>query len=180
VASRIYTVGHSTRSLDELAAILRTHGIERLVDVRSFPRSRRHPHMNRDNLEEALPALGIAYAWLGEALGGFRKARADSRHTALRNDSFRGYADYMETDAFRAGLDQLIELARKERVATMCAEQLWWRCHRSMISDALSALRGVEVLHLMSTDKPAPHKLHGVARVAERELVYDVEESQPH
>ena len=166
----LWTIGHSTRSLEAFVELLRGHGIQRLVDVRRFPRSRRHPHFNTDALAEALPAAGLAYRHL-PGLGGFRRARADSRNAGWRNASFRGYADYMQTDAFAAELATLLEEARAGRTAYMCAEAVPWRCHRSLISDALVA-RGVEVRHILG---PAPAELHALmagARVEGTHVVY--------
>lgn len=172
--ARIWTIGHSTRSLEELVSELAAQGIERLVDVRSFPGSRRYPHFNREALEKSLPARGIEYVWLGGELGGRRKsAGRPTRHAALRNASFRNYADYMDTAAFRRGVDRLLELAAEKRTAYMCSEMLWWRCHRGMISDFLQTL-GHEVIHVMSGGKTQPHRLHSAARVTEDGPVYDV------
>ena len=166
----LWTIGHSTRSLEAFLELLRTHEIERLVDVRRFPRSRRHPHFNADALAEALPAAGIVYRHL-PGLGGFRRPRADSRNAGWRNASFRGYADYMETDAFADQLAALLEEAGAGRTAYMCAEAVPWRCHRSLISDALVA-RGVEVRHILGAERAEPHALTTGARVEGTRLVY--------
>jgi len=146
-----------------------------LVDVRTGPGSRKHPQFNRSALANALPGAGIAYEWRKE-LGGFRRPRPDSPHSAIRNDSFRGYADHMETDEFRRARDWLIETSGVTPTAVMCSETLWWRCHRRMIADALT-VRGVEVVHLIG-GKRAPHPLHPNARVVGDTLLYDVPESQ--
>jgi hypothetical protein len=163
---RVRTVGHSTRTLEELIALLRAHGVARLVDVRTVPRSRHNPQFNRDTLPEALRAAGIGYLHL-PGLGGLRHPRADSPNTAWRNDSFRGFADYMQTPEFATSLGELIALARQEPVALMCAEALPWRCHRSLIADALLA-RGIPVDHLMGPAAPGsvrPHALTAWARI---------------
>jgi uncharacterized protein (DUF488 family) len=166
----VWTIGHSTRSLEDLVALLRAHGIERLVDVRRFPRSRRHPHFNTEALARDLPAAGVAYRH-APGLGGFRRARPDSRNTGWRNASFRGYADYMETEDFGRHLAALLEEARAGRTAIMCAEAVPWRCHRSLISDALVA-RGVEVRHILGPAPAEPHALTAGARVEGTRVVY--------
>jgi uncharacterized protein (DUF488 family) len=171
----IYSIGHSTRTLEELVALIREFSIEVLADIRSFPASARHPQFNKENLEQALPAVGIEYQWLGKELGGFRKkAGVDSPHTALRSPSFRNYADYMATAEFRAGIDRLLALAATKRLAYMCAEVLWWRCHRSLVSDYLTACRGAEVIHILGPGKSEPHRLHRTARLTDGKLIYDV------
>jgi uncharacterized protein (DUF488 family) len=147
-------------------------GIVCLVDVRAFPGSRRHPHFGRGELERSLPAAGIAYVWEGEALGGRRRPRSDSPHVALRNASFRAYADHMETAQFREGVERVLESAASGPVAIMCAERLPWQCHRYMISDYLVA-HGSEVLHLMDAARPREHHLRSEARVSDGRLVYD-------
>jgi uncharacterized protein (DUF488 family) len=183
---KIWTIGHSTRTLPELVAALRAYEIEGLADVRAFPSSARCPQFNRANLSAELPKAGITYRWLGEALGGYRKKRpatagrrADSPHSALRSEGFRNYADRMETEAFGQGIQELLTLAERNRVAYMCAEKLWWRCHRSLISDYLAALCGAEVVHIRDEKKTEAHHLHRVARVANGRLVYDVSEAAP-
>jgi uncharacterized protein (DUF488 family) len=163
----VYTIGHSTRSRDDLLALLGAHGVTQLADVRTVPKSRRHPHFSQDALSRSLPAAGIAYRHAG-GLGGLRKPRAESRNRAWRHEGFRGYADYMETPEFDAALDQLIEWSRQAPTAVMCAEAVWWRCHRRLIADALVA-RGVEVRHIMSATAASAHTLTDFARVdAER------------
>jgi uncharacterized protein (DUF488 family) len=163
----IYSIGHSTRSLDELVSLLREHRIGVLADVRTAPGSRRLPQFGRASLAAELPAHGLAYVHLPE-LGGFRRPRPDSRNTAWRNQSFRGYADYMETPEFRAGLERLLSLQEGPNgprpVAVMCAEAVPWRCHRSLISDALLA-RGVVVQHIVGGGRAQPHALTRFARV---------------
>lgn len=166
----IWTVGHSTRSADELVALLRAHAIERLVDVRTIPRSRRHPHFNREALPESLEAAGIAYAHMA-GLGGLRHPRPDSRNTAWRDDGFRGYADYMQTPEFARNLQALSELASRERIAVMCAEAVPRRCHRSLLADALAA-RGVAVRHILTPDRVERHALTPTARVEGTRVTY--------
>lgn len=142
----IWTVGHSTRAEGELEQLLSASGIGALADVRRFPGSRRYPHFASEALARTLPAAGIEYVWM-PALGGRRQPRPDSRNVAWRNLSFRGYADYMETAEFAVALDHLLTLARRRPTAVMCAELLWWRCHRRLIADAL-VHRGVTVVHI--------------------------------
>lgn len=173
VGPTVLTVGHGRRPLEAFLALLRRAGVEVLVDVRRFPSSRRNPQYGREALAEALAAAGIGYVWMGEELGGFRRATPGSRHTALANRAFAGYADHMDTPAFRRGLDRLIAMARERRVAVMCAETLWWRCHRRMLADALLAA-GCEVVHLLD-DGEHPHALHPNARLEDGRPVYDVE-----
>ena len=167
---RIYTIGHSTRSIDDFVALLRAHGIGQLADIRTIPRSRRHPQFERDALAAALSRHGIAYRHL-PGLGGLRHARADSSNTGWRNDSFRGYADYMQTPGFSAALDELVEFAGTGTTAIMCAEAVWWRCHRSLVSDAL-VVRGVDVLHVTSAAAPSPHRLNPMAHVENGHITY--------
>jgi uncharacterized protein (DUF488 family) len=168
----IYTIGHGNRPLEELIALLRDAAIGCLVDVRAFPGSRRHPHFGRAELERSLPAAGIAYAWEGGALGGRRRPRPDSPHQALRNASFRAYADHMETQGFGAGVERLLNRASRERIAVMCAERLPWQCHRYMIADYLVA-HGTQVLHLIDSKLPSEHRLRSEARVQDGRLIYD-------
>ena len=169
----IYTIGHSTRALDELAAVLQGHGITTLVDIRSFPMSRRLPHFNRESLERELPKQGIAYVWLKELGGRRKKIRDDSPNPALRNDSFRNYADYMLTSEFAAGIDRLLRIADREKTAIMCAERVYFQCHRMLVSDYLTA-HGHTVLHIDGEKRPLrPHKLMSEARLVEGKLVYD-------
>jgi uncharacterized protein (DUF488 family) len=168
----ILTVGHGTRPIEEFLAILGAAGIRRLVDVRTAPGSRRHPQFGRDALAASLQAQAIEYAWRKD-LGGFRTPRPDSPHVALRNESFRGYADYMETEEFRSALSWLIDTSRDMSTAIMCAEVPWWRCHRRMISDALT-VAGCEVVHLLDEGRREPHHLNPSARIEDSRLVYDV------
>jgi uncharacterized protein (DUF488 family) len=167
----LYTIGHSTRTLDELVVALRAHSIATLVDIRSFPMSRRLPHFNRESLEKTLPEAGIAYTWL-RALGGRRnKILDDSPNVALRNPSFRNYADYMLTAEFQRGIDRLVQLAEKSRTAYMCAERVYFHCHRMLVSDWLKA-HGHEVLHIDGTGPVKLHKLLLEARLIDGELIY--------
>jgi uncharacterized protein (DUF488 family) len=174
VTHTIWTVGHSTRPLDEFLSVLEAHRIEALVDVRRYPLSRRHPHFNRDAFEPALDARGIRYTWI-ERLGGRRYPRADSPNQAWRVTGFRGYADYMETPEFELGLAELTEIGGERRTAYMCAELLWWQCHRRLISDALVA-RGWNVLHIAGADAAAPHKLLPPAQLRDGKLTYAAEQ----
>lgn len=171
----VWTVGHGARPLDEFITVLRSAAIELCVDVRMFPGSRRHPHFSRDALTDRLRTQGIDYEWRGEALGGRRKGADASRHPAWRNDSFRAYADHMDSKEFRSALDRLgAEAAEGKRAAIMCAETLWWRCHRRLIADALT-VAGVEVVHLIGEREHQPHKLHEALRVDDDgRPVYDV------
>jgi uncharacterized protein (DUF488 family) len=169
-APLVCTIGHSTRSLDELIALLRAHGIATLVDVRTVPRSRRHPHFDREALPASLADAGIAYEHV-KALGGLRHSRPDSINTAWQNASFRGYADHMQTPEFEQGLARLLEIARRSPTAVMCAEAVPWRCHRSLIADALVA-RGVPVEHILGTGRRQPHRLTPWARVDGARVTY--------
>jgi uncharacterized protein (DUF488 family) len=166
----IWTIGHSTLAIEDFIDKLRSFDIEVLVDVRSFPGSRRYPHFNQENVSASLIAAGIGYEHLRE-LGGRRRARPDSLNVAWRNESFRGYADYMETEGFREGIERLLAIAGKQRVAIMCSEAVWWRCHRSMISDYLKA-SGIDVNHIMGSGKSDPHPFTSAARIVNGELSY--------
>lgn len=170
----VYTIGHGTRSIEELVAVLHSAGVRHLVDVRRFPGSRRHPQFAREALEAALPGAAIAYDHRGEDLGGRRRAtKGPSRHPAWRAAAFRAYADHMDTDAFNDALERLEGLARIEPTAIMCAETLWWRCHRRLISDAL-ILHGFKVVHLIGERDRQEHQLHPAARLDELgRVVYD-------
>ncbi|MGA8541603.1 MAG: DUF488 domain-containing protein [Terriglobales bacterium] len=167
----LYTIGHSTRTLDELVSALKAHGVETLVDIRAFPMSRRLPHFNRESLAHSLPESGIRYIWM-QALGGYRKAtRKDSPHTALRNASFRNYADYTLTTEFEEAADELIRLASQSCTAYMCAERVYFRCHRMIVSDWLVA-HGHEVLHIDAGGPARPHKLFAEARLVDGQMIY--------
>ncbi len=167
---KLYTLGHSTRTLEEFLDILAQYKIKLLVDVRTVPRSRRVPQFNTENLAQVLPPHHINYHHL-PALGGLRKTRPDSPNTGWRNESFRGYADYMQTPDFESGLNELIKLASKKTTAIMCAEAVPWRCHRSLISDAL-LVRSWTVIDLFSTTSAKPHKLTDFAKVEGTHLTY--------
>lgn len=162
------TIGHSTHTLEEFVRMLQAHGVESLVDVRTVPRSRRNPQFNREALPEVLP--GIAYRHM-PALGGLRRPRPDSMNTAWRNESFRGYADYMQSAQFATALDELMALGQASRTAIMCAESVPWRCHRSLIADALTA-RGVPVEHIMSASSRKPHALTPFAAIDGNRVTY--------
>jgi len=168
---RIWTIGHSTRTIDEFISLLKANEIKVLADVRSWPGSKRYPHFNKDALTESLTAHGIRYEHFPE-LGGKRKSRPDSRNTAWRNASFRGYADYMETEQFQKGIERLLEIASDAGpIAIMCAEAVWWRCHRSLIADYLTA-RGVEVMPILGPNKVELHPYTSAARIVNGELSY--------
>jgi len=160
----IFTIGHSTRSADDFLALLTTHNVTGIVDVRTIPRSRRHPHFSSEVLTEFLGAHGIAYLHLG-ALGGLRKPRPDSTNAGWRHAAFRGYADHMQTGEFAAALETLIAFGERHRAAVMCAEAKWWQCHRQLIADVLVA-RDIEVRHIMGAGAPPAHQLTPFARVA--------------
>ncbi len=157
-ATTIWTVGHSTRSIEEFNQILTTHQIKTLVDVRTFPGSRRYPQFNREQLSNSLQLIDIGYVHLPE-LGGRRKARPDSKNTAWNNEGFRGYADHMETLEFKKGIQDLLGLSSEKRTAVMCAEAVWWRCHRGLISDFLKS-QGVKVLHIMTKRRARNTRIH--------------------
>jgi len=164
----IYSIGHSTRTFDELVALLAEHEIQLLADIRRFPGSRRHPHFSKDSLEKSLPEHAIAYTHI-EVLGGHRKPAPDSPNVALRNEQFRGYADHMATREFRDAVEQL--LADPRRTAVMCAEAVPWRCHRNLLSDDL-VRRGVEVIHIMDRGKSQRHELSRDARIVGDRVIY--------
>jgi uncharacterized protein (DUF488 family) len=159
----MWTVGHSTRSLAELVTLVRAHGVALIADVRKIPRSRRHPHFDAATLPATLGEAGLGYVHL-PGLGGLRRARRDSVNRGWRNPSFRGYADYMQTEEFAAALDELIALGRARPTAVMCAEAYWRRCHRALIADALLT-RGEAVLHIVTCERAEPHRLTEFARV---------------
>lgn len=169
-AGWLWTVGHSTHPLDEFIALLRRQRITRVADVRRFPGSRKHPQFNPDALARALTETGVAYTPIPE-LGGRRRPRADSPHTRWRNEAFRGYADYMDTPEFAAAAAHLAELARADRVAIMCSEGVWWRCHRSLIADYFKA-RGWEVLHILGAAEPKEHPYTSAASIVDGVLTY--------
>ena len=167
----LYTIGHSTRALDEFIAVMQSHSIQTLVDIRSFPMSRRLPHFNREALEKTLAEAGIRYVWLEELGGRRKKLRDDSPNVALRNDSFRNYADYMLTPDFQRGITELIKLAEQSRTAYMCAERVYFRCHRMLVSDWLVA-HGHEVFHIDGTGPVKKHQLMTEARLIDGHVIY--------
>jgi uncharacterized protein (DUF488 family) len=173
----VLTIGHSTRTLEDFIEMLKAHRVELLVDVRTIPRSRRNPQFNRETLPAAVQEARIGYRHMKE-LGGLRHARRDSPNTAWRNASFRGYADYMLEPEFDAALDQLIALATQKRTAVMCAEAVPWRCHRSMIADALLA-RGIPVEHIVSSKRTEPHHVTEFAQVEGERVTYPGEPLLP-
>ena len=166
----ILTIGHSTRSLDEFVGLLRTHRVDGIADIRTIPKSRRHPHFSAEAMGVSLPQVGVSYRHF-PGLGGLRKPRRDSRNSAWRHEGFRGYADYMETDEFRQALADLIAWGGERRVAIMCAEGVWWRCHRQLTADALVA-RGIDVCHITGGGPAAAHKLTEFARVVDGRVSY--------
>ncbi len=166
----ILTIGHSTRPIDEFIELLRQHGVERLVDIRTIPRSRRNPQFNSEALAKSLEDKGIGYVHLKE-LGGLRHPRPDSINTGWRNDGFRGYADYMQTAEFDEALRRLLELCEGKRCAAMCAEAVPWRCHRSLLADALVA-RGIPVEHILSGSRRDVHNLTPFARIENGRVTY--------
>jgi uncharacterized protein (DUF488 family) len=167
----LYTIGHSTRPLADLVDALQAHTIQTLVDIRAFPTSRRLPQFNREALDKSLPAVGIRYVWM-QALGGYRKqTREDSPNIGLRNGSFRNYADYMLTPEFNKAIAKLVSLADGTRTAYMCAERVYFRCHRMLVSDWLVG-HGHEVMHIDGSGTPRPHELTKEARMVDGELIY--------
>jgi uncharacterized protein (DUF488 family) len=173
----IWTIGHGTRSLDELVELLRAHGVTQLVDVRTIPRSRRNPQFNRETLPESLGAAGIAYAHM-PGLGGLRRPRPDSVNGGWRNQGFRGYADYMQMPEFAKNLEALVALSRRRSTAIMCAETVPWRCHRSLVADALN-VRGLPVEHIVSAGPAEPHALTAWAQVEGTTLTYPASSRPP-
>jgi uncharacterized protein (DUF488 family) len=170
----IMTIGHSTRAIDEFIDLLTNHGIKRLVDVRKVPRSRHNPQFNADELPKSLRSAHIGYTHMPE-LGGLRHPRKDSLNTGWRNLSFRGFADYMQTPEFEQGLEQLIEMGAREPIAIMCAEAVPWRCHRSLIADALTA-RGIPVEDIVGPARAQPHKMTPFAQVDGPRVTYPAEQ----
>jgi uncharacterized protein (DUF488 family) len=167
----LYSIGHSTRNLEELIEVLQSHSIETLADIRAFPTSRRLPHFNRQNLETTLAPAEVRYVWLPGLGGRRKKVRDDSPNIALRSPSFRNYADYMLTDEFNQAITELLKLAGTSRTAYMCAERVYFRCHRMLVSDWL-VIHGHEVRHIDGTAPPKPHKLTPEARLVEGQLIY--------
>lgn len=166
----IFTIGHSNRTIEAFLAMLKAFNIELLADIRTIPKSRYNPQFAMENLPASLKKAGIEYAHIKE-LGGLRKAHVDSPNAGWHNSSFRGYADYMQTQTFRDALQQLMALSKTKHVAIMCAESVPWRCHRSLVADALTA-RGIAVEHIMSDTKSNPHKMTSFAHVEGHEVTY--------
>jgi uncharacterized protein (DUF488 family) len=166
----IWTIGHSTRSAEDYMALLRVHEIGAVTDVRRFPGSRRHPQFGREALAHFLAEHHVEYHWIG-SLGGRRRAVGTDTNSAWRNASFRAYGEFIHTAEFAAGLDQLLELARRSRTAIMCAELLWWRCHRAIIADVLH-VRGIPVVHIVDEKQTTVHPLTGPARIIDGRLSY--------
>lgn len=161
--ANVFTIGHGTRTTQELASLLTDADVELIVDVRRFPGSRRHPHLAREPLAKDLPALGVAYEWWGEELGGRRSRPGPTKHPAWRNAAFQAYADHMDEASFREEFERLEKRAADTRLAVMCAETLWWRCHRRLIADVL-VVRDHSVQHIMSSGKLQAHPLNPSAR----------------
>jgi uncharacterized protein (DUF488 family) len=172
----IWTIGHSTRPLEEFLSLLAEFHIDAIADVRSFPGSRKYPQYGKEALATTLAGHAIGYHWL-PALGGRRRVSPDSPNTAWRNASFRGYADYMSSAEFVLGVAQLLQVASNARTAMMCAEALWWRCHRSMIADVL-CVRGIEVVHILNVKHSVVHPMTSPARIVRGELSYAAAESE--
>jgi len=166
----VWTIGHSTHSLNELVAMLHSFNIETVVDIRSYPGSRKFPQFNKEALEVSLPENNIEYLHL-KKLGGRRKVNPESKNTTWRHAAFRGYADYMESESFAEGIKELIVIALEKRTAYMCSEAVWWRCHRSMVSDYLKA-HGWDVQHIMGVNKASEHPYTKPARIVDGELTY--------
>jgi uncharacterized protein (DUF488 family) len=173
---RLWTIGHSTRKIDMFISLLEENGIKLVVDVRRLPGSKRYPQFNKEALADSLGQHGIRYEHFAD-LGGRRKPKHTSRNIAWRNASFRGYADYMETEEFRKGIERLIDLTSAAGpAAIMCAEAVWWRCHRALVSDYLKA-RSIEVIHIVDSNKTEPHPFTSAARMVNGELSYAASES---
>ena len=173
---RLWTIGHSTRKIDHFISLVEENGIKLVVDVRSFPGSRRYPQFNKEALADSLGQHGIRYEHFAD-LGGRRKPKQTSRNIAWRNASFRGYADYMATEEFQKGIERLVDLTSEVGpAAIMCAEAVWWRCHRALISDYLKA-RGIEVIHIVDSNKTELHPFTSAARMVNGELSYAQSES---
>ncbi|HYF68877.1 MAG TPA: DUF488 domain-containing protein [Ohtaekwangia sp.] len=166
----VYTIGHSTHSAEDFLALLKSFGIEQLIDIRRYPGSRRYPHFNKEALAASLSGHNIDYIHL-EQLGGRRTTRPDSKNTAWRHAAFRGYADYMEHEEFKKAMDELEELAAHQRTVYMCSEAVWWSCHRSLVSDYLK-VRGWKVLHIMAIEKAQEHPYTSPAKIVDGKLIY--------
>ncbi len=169
----IFTIGHSTHSIEYFLEMLQSFEIKAIVDIRRFPSSKKFPQFDQENLKTSLEKAGIQYIHLVD-LGGRRKADKDSKNTIWKNESFRGYADYMETQTFEKAIEQLEQIALKQATAYMCSEAVWWRCHRSMVSDYLKA-KGWNVLHIMNIAKVQKHKYTAPARIVDEKVLYSKE-----
>ncbi|MBL0309670.1 MAG: DUF488 domain-containing protein [Bacteroidetes bacterium] len=173
---KIWTIGHSTHALDEFIAMLKSFQVQVVADIRSFPGSRKFPQFNKEALEISLPQHSLQYLHF-KNLGGRRKVNPNSKNTSWHHPSFRGYADFMETEAFKEGIKELEQIASAQRTAYMCSEAVWWRCHRSMVSDYLKA-KGWDVMHIMGIGKAEEHPYTQPARIVAGELTYQVEEKE--
>lgn len=176
--TRLTTVGHGTLEADAFVSLLGGAHLDQVVDVRSYPGSRRNPQYGREEMEQWLGAAGLRYGWI-PGLGGRRRPVPGSLHIALRHEAFRAYADHMDTPTFRAGLDELAGLAGGDKTVVMCSESVWWRCHRRLLADHLVLVEGVEVVHLMHDGRLIPHSPTDGVRVAHHSLVYDVGAQAP-
>lgn len=172
-STTVYTIGHSTRPIEELVSLLRAHGVEALVDIRTVPRSRRNPQFEQQNLKRSLEDAGLEYRYM-RGLGGLRRPQPDSINLGWRNDSFRAYADYMQSEEFAAAVEELGELARHTPTAIMCAEAVPWRCHRSLVADAL-LVRGFDVVDIIGENSSRPHALTRFAKVDGTRITYPSE-----
>lgn len=170
----IFTIGHSTKPQQELIDLLKHYGVQLLVDVRTIPRSRYNPQFNREELEKAVPAAGLGYLHY-PALGGLRRPHKDSPNEGWKNSGFRGFADYMMTSEFENALEQLIEMSTRKQLSVMCAEAVYWRCHRMLLSDALT-VRAIEVRHILNATRAEPHKLTKFAKVERTKILYPPEQ----
>jgi len=169
-ASKVWTIGHSTHDFEEFIAILKSFEIEFLIDIRRFPGSKRYPHFNKENLEKSIKESGMSYIHL-EELGGRRKVQPNSKNTAWRLESFQAYADYMETESFKIAIEKLKSIAQTNKTAFMCAEAVWWSCHRSLVADYLKQ-DGWTVMHIMGENKSTEHPYTKPARIVSGKLVY--------
>lgn len=173
----LWTIGHSTHPLESFVALLKASGVETVADIRAFPGSRRHPHFSRESLAAELPELGMRYLWLGRELGGRRRARpGPGSNDAILSPSFRAYADHMASPLFAEGVARLLAEAERAPTAYFCAEVLWWRCHRSFLSDYLTLARGWTVLHIIDEKPPKPHKPKAEARLEDGNVIYPAAE----
>ncbi|HET9727951.1 MAG TPA: DUF488 domain-containing protein [Acidimicrobiia bacterium] len=178
MSSTIFTVGHGTLNADAFVALLEGAAITCVADVRSFPGSRHNPQFRRENMEHWVADAGIEYLWM-RALGGRRRLLGESRHVALRNAAFRAYADYMGTPEFLSGVDELLTVAQSRPATVMCSETVWWRCHRRLLADYLTLVRGTDVVHLMHDGRLVPHPLTDGVRVTDSTVVYDLNATPP-